>query len=289
MAGETTMALTPRSAGVSVVVLTLNEEVNIARCLDALRWSDDIVVVDSGSTDRTVEIARSYGARVVERRLVSWSEHQNWINEHVPFRHPWVYYSDADEVMPEDLRDEIVRVVASDAPHVAYRVRYKNYLMGRWLKHSGGYPIWVLRLFRPDKVRWERLVNPVPVVDGSEGRLQGHFLHYSFNKGFDAWFAKHNAYSRDEAREGMRVRTSGSLSLPALLSTDRVQRRQALKALSFRLPGRGFLRFLYHYVIGFGFLDGRAGFHWAVLMGLYEYMIEMKMIEIQRRERGDAL
>ncbi len=178
---------------ISILVLTLNEEINLPRCLESVSWSDDIVVLDSGSTDRTVEIAEAAGARVVYRKLEDWSEHQNWAVTAIPFKHRWVYYTDADEVVTPELRQELQVIArAPDTAAVAYRVRFKNQFMGRWLRWSSLYPTWVLRFFRPEKVRWERKVNPVPVVDGPEGRLAGHFLHYSFNKGLNAWFEKHN-------------------------------------------------------------------------------------------------
>ncbi|MGE0433210.1 MAG: glycosyltransferase family 2 protein, partial [Planctomycetota bacterium] len=178
---------------ISVLILTLNEEVNLPRCLESLAWSDDIVVLDSGSTDRTVEIARAAGARVVERKLDDWATHQNWAMESIDFRHPWVYYSDADEVVTSELRDEMMAIASTatttdaDEP-VAYRVRFRNMFLGKWLRFSSLYPTWVLRFFRPERVRWERLVNPVPTVDGRVGHLRGHFIHYSFNKGLEAWF-----------------------------------------------------------------------------------------------------
>ena len=192
---------------ISVLILTKNEEVNLPHCLASLSWCDDIVVLDSGSTDRTVAIAKEFGARVVERVFDNWSSHLNWAGSQIDFKHPWLYYSDADEVMPEDLRAELHRVASrgvgdsgGDLP-VAYRLRYKNFFMGKWIKHCGIYPVWVLRFYQPERVRWERLVNPTAVVQGSEGKLDGHFHHYSFRKGLFHWVEKHNSYSTQEAIE----------------------------------------------------------------------------------------
>lgn len=272
---------------ISVLILTLNEEANLPRCLDSVRWSDDVVVFDSFSSDRTVEIARAAGARVVQRRFDNWAAHQNWALENISFKHPWVYYSDADERVPPELRDEMLAVVRDfKRREVAYRLRYKNYFMGRWIRHCGIYPTWILRLFRPGKVRWERLVNPVALVDGPEGRLQAHFEHYSFNKGLNAWFEKHNRYSQQEAEESLKSLANGQWSLQHLLSRDAVARRRALKELSFRLPCRPLLRFAYMYFLRWGFLDGLPGYHYCRLLAIYEYMIVLKMKEIQRRERG---
>jgi len=172
---------------------------------------------------------------------------------------------------------------------VAFRVRYKNFFMGRWLKYSGGYPIWVLRFFRPSCVRWERLVNPRPVVSGAEGRLREHFHHYSFNKGMDSWFDKHNKYSRDEAIEAQKVIRDHRFTLRGAMSNNAAERRRWLKEASFKLPARGLLRFVYQYFIRFGFLDGAPGLHWSILNGIYEYMIDIKVKESSLRSSGRSL
>jgi glycosyltransferase involved in cell wall biosynthesis len=272
---------------ISVLILTLNEEANLPRCLESVKWSDDIIVFDSFSTDRTVEIAKVAGARVIQRTFDNWASHQNWALQSIQFKHPWVYYSDADEVVPPDLRDEMLTVARSNGnPTVAYRLRYKNFFMERWIRHCGIYPVWILRLFQPEKVRWERLVNPVPLVQGKEGRLQSHFEHYTFNKGFEAWFDKHNRYSSDEARETLKAVTGGRWSMRQLFTSDTVVRRRALKELSFHLPCRPLLRFAYMYFLHLGFLDGLAGYHYCRLLSIYEYLIVMKIKEIRRREAG---
>ncbi|ESH88903.1 glycosyl transferase family 2 [Cupriavidus sp. HPC(L)] len=287
-AGDGTHAVPCQTARVSVLILTLNEEKNLARCLESVSWSDDVVVLDSYSTDQTLEIARRHGARVFQRKFDNWSAHQNWANENIDFKHKWVYYSDADEVVSPELAAELREIAdqvpadGSSAP-VAYRVRYKNYFLGKWIRFAGGYPIWVLRFFQPDKVRWERLVNPAPVVDGSVGFLRHHFLHYSFNKGFDAWFDKHNKYSMGEALETIRSLDEDKFRFSSLLASDPPARRRALKELSFRLPMRPVARFLYLYLLKFGFIDGKAGFHYCVLVSIYEYMVVLKVQEQRRR------
>jgi len=269
---------------ISVLVLTFNEEVNLGACLTSLSWSDDIVVIDSLSTDRTVEIARDMRARVVERRWESEWE-QRTASLRVGFKYPWVYNPDADEVTPQSLSDEMRKVVADCCrAEVAYRVRFKHMFMGRWLKHSSLYPTWVVRLFRPERVRFERMVNLRYVIDGPVGTLKQHFEHYPFNKGFNAWIDKHNRYSSQEAQEALKTRQTGAMPWPALISRDPVRRRDALKELSFRLPFRPALRFFYAYVLRFGFLDGLPGLTYCQLMAWYEYMIDLKIKEIERRE-----
>ncbi len=274
------------AVSVSVMILTLDEEINLPACLDALAWCDDIVVYDSFSTDRTVEIAREHGARVVQRRFDNWSAHQNWAVQNIEFRHPWVLYLDADERCAPDLRDEVLARATADCPESAFRIRRKDFFMGRWLKHAQLYPSWFVRLFRPQKIRYERLVNPVAVVDGPIGELQAHIIHYPFSHGVTHWVARHNRYSDMEAIEATRARERSDLQLADLSSRDPNVRRRVLKDIFFRLPARPLIKFCYCYFWRRGFLDGRAGFTYATLQAFYEYLISCKYVELQRRQQG---
>ena len=276
---------------ISILILTLNEETNIGACLDALGAAgdfagfDDIVVFDSLSKDKTVEIARAKGARIVERPFDNWAAHQNWAMGNIDFKNPWVFYLDADERMTPELREEILGIARDAArPEVAFYCGRKNYFLGKWIRHAMP-PGMIMRFFKPSKVRFERLVNPVPVIDGPHGYLRNFFEHYNFSKGITEWFDKHNKYSLFEAMEGMKLREK-PVGLGALFSGDRFERRRALKELSFRLPLRPLVKFLYMYVLKLGFLDGRAGYTYCKLQAMYEYMIVVKMRELARRERG---
>jgi glycosyltransferase involved in cell wall biosynthesis len=274
---------------VSVLILTLNEEINIGECLESLSWCDDIVVLDSMSTDGTRAIAEKLGARVVTRPFDNWSAHQNWAVANIEFRYPWVLYLDADERCPSDLRDEVLRCARQRGTQCAFRMRRKDYFMGRWLKHAQLYPSWFVRLFRPDRIRYERLVNPVAIVDGPTGEIEAHIIHYPFSHGVSHWIARHNRYSDMEAIEAAKVqaRLDGApAGRPNVWSKDPNERRRALKDLFFRLPARPLVKFIYYYAWRRGFLDGRAGFTYATLQAIYEYMIACKGVELERRRRG---
>ena len=269
---------------VSILVLTLDEARNIEPCLASLEGFDDVVVLDSCSKDGTQQLARARGARVVERRFDNWAAHQNWAMEHLDFRCPWVFYLDADERMTPELREEVAAIAADPSrPEVAYFCGRRNYFMGKWIRHAMP-PGMIMRFFRPGKVRFERLVNPVPVIDGPHGYLANLFEHHNFSKGLTEWIDKHNKYSLFEAMEGMKLRQAGGSA--RLLSGDRFERRRALKELSFRMPFRPALKFLWMYLLKRGFLDGRAGYDYCRLQAMYEYMIVVKMRELDRNERG---
>jgi glycosyltransferase involved in cell wall biosynthesis len=273
---------------ISVLILTLNEEANLPACLASVSWSDDIVVLDSFSSDRTIEIARAAGARVIQHPYESERAQRSYGLTQIPFKHPWVYMPDADEITPPELREEMLAIAADpDRAEVAFRVRFKVMFMGRWIQHSSLYPTWVVRLVRPERVRIERHTHSYCVADGPEGRLESHFLHYSFNKGLNAWYEKHNRYSWAEADESLRNLRAGRIDWAGIFNRhDDVRRRMALKQLSFRVPFRPALRFLYMYLFRRGFLDGWAGYTYCRLLAAYEYMIVIKMAEIRRRERG---
>src|SRR5262245_49302744 len=141
---------------ISVLILTLNEDMNLEACLASVRWSDDIVVLDSYSTDRTLEIAKTAGARIYQRKFDTERNQRTFGLQEIAFKYPWVYMPDADEITPAELRDEMLSVVAdTDRPEVAFRVRFKTVFMGRWIRHSSLYPTWVVRLVRPEKICFE--------------------------------------------------------------------------------------------------------------------------------------
>jgi glycosyltransferase involved in cell wall biosynthesis len=276
---QTTLTPAPR---LSVVILTRNEEHNIAACIAGLSFTDDIVVLDSHSTDRTVEIAQSFpNVRVYKREFDTEYKQRNHALHEVEYKHEWVYICDADERIPEDLARELTQKAAEPLGDcAAYRVRYKNMYMGRWIKHASSYPVWIIRLVRPRRVQYEvRETNVHPIVDGRIGELQHHFVHYSFNSGLARWLLKHNYYSTREAMEGVRVRRQGRPPWRDLWNADPMVRRRTMKNWSYFLMGRGFFRFLHQYFLKLGFLDGTAGFNYCMMIAMYEYWIELKMRE----------
>jgi hypothetical protein len=233
-----------------------------------------------------VAVAEAAGARVFHRPWDSEPAQRKY-SLTLPFKYPWVFNPDADEVATPELSAEMGAVAADPArPEVCYRVRRKDMFMGHWLRRASLYPTWFPRFFRPEKIRFERLINMAYIADGPEGRLREHMIHYSFNKGLHAWFEKHNTYSSLEAVEALKVLRGDRASVRDLFARSRVVRRRALKDLSFRLPARPTLRFLYAYLFRLGFLDGRAGLTYCRMLAVYEYMIGLKLKELRLREQG---
>lgn len=274
---------------VSVLILTLNEERNLPGCLESVAGFDDVVIFDSFSTDRTVEIARNAGARIFQRQFDNYGNQREAARTQVTYKYPWVLALDADERVDEELKAELKTITAlPETSHRAYRVRRKDFFMGKWIKRSTLYPSWFVRFYQPSWIRYEpRAVHEYPRVEGSIGELQGHLHHYSFNNGLSAWLSKHVRYADLEAHEGLQTLRAGHIDWKGLFSqSDPVRRRRAIKGLSCYMPFRPTLRFLYMYVLRLGVLDGLAGLTYCRMLAMYEYMIVIKMREIQRREKG---
>lgn len=271
---------------ISVLILTFNEEDNLAGCLESVSWSDDVVVLDSFSTDRTVELARFHGARVVQRAFDNYANQRNYGLRDVAYRHPWVLMLDADERVTGELRQEMLEITHSAADSLAlFRMRRKDHMFGRWIRRGSGYPTWFGRLARVGRVWVERPINEEYHTDGGRASLQGHLHHFPFNKGLSAWLQKHDRYSTMEAE----IRAStvpAQLRIRALFGGDPVARRRELKVLAYRVPGRPLLMFFALYVLRGGFLDGRAGLTFSLLRAWYEFMIDVKCTELRRRRAG---
>ncbi len=270
--------------GISVLIITQNEERNLRRCIESLGPFEDIVVLDSFSSDGTVALARSLGARVYQRQFDNFAAHRNHALDAVPFQHEWVLHLDADEVLCPDLCAEVIEATRSER-YDAYRIPSKMILSGTWLRRSGLYPSYQVRLGRLRALRFKLVGHGQREdIDPSRvGTLKNPYLHYSFSHGWASWFQKHVRYSSHEAREGVKLIQSRECDWKGLLTTDPVRRRRALKQLAARLPARSLTRFLYMYVLRRGFLDGRPGFTYCALLSIYEYMISLQLRDMRRK------
>ena len=272
--------------GISVLILTLNEEVNLRGCLESVAFSDDVVVLDSCSKDHTADIAREYGARVHLRAFDNYASQRNFGLRDVQYQNPWLLMLDADERVPVDLRDEMLAATGNASASIAlFRVRRRDYLFGRWIRRSSGYPTWFGRLVRIGRAWVERPINEEFHADGDSVALSGHLDHFPFNKGFAEWIAKHDRYSTMEAQ--LRAQQS---DLPdhwsELFARDPSQRRRAQKAWINGMPLRPLIVFAGLYFVKGGMLEGRAGLTFSLLRAWYEYFIDCKALELRRRAAG---
>ena len=271
---------------VSVLILTKNEEQNLPGCLQSVSWADEIHVYDSFSEDATIAIARDHGALITQRVFDNWAEHQNWGLRNIAFKHPWVLYLDADERVTTALVQGIAQAIEKPDSYVAFQILRRDFFQGCALTHVQTSPYYQ-RLFRPEKMRYERLVNPVSLPDGPVGKVEGFLNHFPFSKGISQWLERHNSYSSFEARQIMnnRLSHSGFSLKKAVSSSDFHEKRFHQKEIFYRLPARPLVKFCLLYFLKRGFLDGKGGLTYAVLQSIYEYMIVLKTRELEQEAR----
>lgn len=275
---------------VSVMIFTLDEEIHLPSCLDALGWCDDVIVIDSYSTDRTEAICRERGVRFFQNRFEGFGSQRNWALDNSQPRHPWVLILDADERVTPELGEELKRIAEADPAGVgAFRVRRRFHMWGRWLRHSSLYPTWVVRFIRRDRVRYINRGHAETQDVQGEIRDLAHDLIDENLKGIDEWFERQNRYSRKDAEFEIAAERGG-LRPGDLLTADPLVRRAALKRLAWRLPARGFIYFLYSYVWRRGFLDGRDGFVFCRMRAMYQSKVAIKKYDLRRRNKdgGEA-
>lgn len=268
----------------SILILTKNEEANVGDCLNSVAWCDDVVVLDSRSTDRTREIASAHGARVFEREFDDFGGQRNHALDNIEFRHPWVFHLDADERFNEALRVECEQAIEADC-RSAYSVPNRLIFLGKWIKHSSQYPYPQVRLLKVGEVKFAKSGHGQREdrAERGVGHLKTPYDHLNFSKGIADWVERHNRYSTEEAREAALL-CEGAIPVADLFAGDAMVRKRALKRLHARLPARWLVKFVYLYVVRLGFLDGYPGFAYCMLNGFYDLMISVKIEEMKLGE-----
>jgi glycosyltransferase involved in cell wall biosynthesis len=259
----------------SVLILTLNEERNLPRCLESVKEIDDVVVLDSGSTDRTVEIARNAGARIFRRPFDDFAGQRNFAQQHIEFRHRWVFHLDADETMTPALARECSAATIQQQVD-GFFVAPKMIFQGRWIRHCTDYPAYQARFVRAPEFRFVQVGHGQREAPGQRlGTLSESYHHYLPDSASE-WLDKHRRYAHDEAQERARSRTTND-EWRKLLAAEPLERRRTLKRLSHALPLRGASRFVYQYLFRGGFLDGQPGLVYCRRLAQYESLITKEL------------
>ncbi|MGE5692446.1 MAG: glycosyltransferase family 2 protein [Candidatus Zixiibacteriota bacterium] len=245
---------------ISAVILTKNEERNLPRCLESVRWTDEILILDSGSTDGTVEVAKKFNAKVHQ---LPWEGFGKQKQKGVDLASgDWVLSIDADEVVTLELKAEITARLAADNGTVGYFFKRKAFFLDRFVTHGGWYPDWVLRLFKKEKGRFTpAAVHESVVLDGPSARLEANLLHYT-DPDFSHYLAKLNRYTALSAKELFERGERGSL---------------------FKILANPAAKFFSQYFLKAGFLDGRAGF---ILAGASAFHVFSKYVKLWELSRG---
>jgi len=256
---------------VSVFIITYNEEINIERCLDSVHWSNDVVILDSFSQDRTIELAENYSnVRIFQREFDNFSNQRNFGLHNITYKNSWVMVMDADEEVEVDLAAEITAIAQRSEKRDVFLVRrwviFENQQL-RWNTTSG---FWIERFIRPEKIRYEGIVHEKIRFTGPAGRLQGRLRHHQFSKGIQNWLNRRANYARLEASSQAIAKTP-TPNFADLISSNVMKRRSSLKFIFQRMPFRWLVYFFYNFVFKFSYLDGILGLRYIYLESLSHY------------------
>ena len=282
--------VTPSGLPVTVIIPVRNEAHNLPRCLEALKTVGEVYVIDSGSTDDTEAIARSYGAKIVQFQYPGgWPKKRQWAMDTLPLAFDWILLLDADEVLTPELYDEI-RSAIQDQTIDGYYIALQIDFLGRRLRHSGA-SFWKLSLFRKgcghyecrledqDKSMADMEVHEHVVVQGTARKLSHRLVHHNIESLF-RYIQKHNEYSNWEARVWLDGGQNGDEIQPSLWGTQ-AQRRRWLRRRFLMVPGSPVCFFFYKYVFHLGFLDGVPGLIYCVCQGIQFFHIKAKVYELR--------
>lgn len=253
----------------SVLILTLNEEGHLPGCLASVAACDDVVVLDSGSTDRTAEIAQASGARVFTRPFDDFAGQRNHAHAVIPFRHPWVFHLDADEKLSPELAAECAGLDPA-APVDGWYAAPRMMFHGRWLRRCTDHPAWQARCVRARGFQFIQVGHGQREAPEMQmGFLRGTYDHDISVPDEREWELRNRRYATEEAASFL-ASTGNSFGLGTLLASPALERRRALKRFSYALPARPLLRFLYQYFLRGGFLDGPGAWRYCRLLARYE-------------------
>lgn len=278
-------------APVSVIILTYNEEANIRACLKSCRdLTEEIFIVDSFSTDKTLEIAREYTEKIHQNPWVHWALQRNWALDNLPISYEWVLFLDADERLTEGLRQEIVNIFSANNPSVeGYHIKRNFYFLGRWLKHGGYQADYILRLIKRKQARSIGSgAREYVTVLGQLGRLKNPMIHED-KKDLAFWIDKHNKLAMLEAEESIRIELQLGITDKLVYQAKRkIEHRVRIwlrEKVWVRMPLfiRPLFYFFYRYIVQLGFLDGKEGLIYCFLHGLwYPFLVDAKYLELKK-------
>ena len=286
------------AAPISVVVPVYNEELNIAACLESVcSWADEVVVVDAGSQDDTLSIARYYTDKTYQHDFGKhkYVQQKNWILEQLPLSNEWLLFLDADERVTPELHREITRLMGGVIPSGinGFYVGIQLVFMGREIRHGGYYPNWGLRLFRRTSVRFIEVDGlEYAQIRGETLKLRHHILHTN-NKDLSAWINKQNERASIVAAALIRKEAESAdvRDYSPALAVERSSRVWMRKNIWYKLPllVRPLVLWTYRYVLRLGFLDGIEGLIFITLLNFwYPFLVDAKYIELKRQAEGSG-
>lgn len=271
----------------TVLIPTYNEEKLIADALKSVSWADEILVVDSGSVDKTIEICKKYTDRILTRKYNYYADQVNWGIRKA--KNQWVLLLDADERLMPDLQEEIKQLFKKPDElnkYNGYKLARRHYFFGKWLRHGGRYPLYNIRLFQKDSKMEDRMVHPHVILNKSQiGRLEHDVIHLS-DRNFDQYFKKFNNYTSYEAQEMYKNLYNEKKISWRQFFTNYLVAKSTIKRFWVRIPGSPMLRFIYMYFLRLGFLDGREGFIIARFYAFSDYVSKVKLKQLKKERNA---
>lgn len=280
------------SLPITVIILTHNEEKNIEYCLKSvIDWVNSVFILDSYSTDRTIEIAMKYTNKIYQHEFITHAKQLNWALENLPLETKWVMRLDADERPTIELINELMEKLPNLSEEISgLYLKRRLYFMGKWIKHGGYYPTWLLRIWRRGKCYCEEkfMDEHMRVLEGRVLFMKNDIIDEN-RKNLHWWIAKHNEYATRETIDILNLKYSFSIEnrIDSNLFGTPEQRKRWLKEKLFANSPiflRSFIYFIYRYFIRFGFIDGKEGLIWHFLQGFwYRFLIDSKIYEIKKK------
>ncbi|MCK4859033.1 MAG: glycosyltransferase family 2 protein [Candidatus Omnitrophica bacterium] len=276
----------------SVIILTYNEEKNIEECLKSVYdWVDEIFIVDSGSTDKTLEIAKSYTDKIYQHPFKDYGKQRNWAQDNLPINKEWIFHLDADERVSSELSEELKGIFSRAVDGTdGFLVSRKTVFMGRWIKYGGHYPAYHLRIFRKDFGRCEdRIYDQHFYVNGKLKTLKEDIID-TVTSDLDNWVSRHNRWASLEAVETIQNkvyrRTHKNYKIKPDIKGNPVEKKRWLRRKYYTLPIfiRPFFYFIYRYFFRLGFLDGKEGLIFHFLQGFwFRFLVDAKIYEMGKK------
>ncbi len=270
---------------ISVLILTYNEEKNIDDCLGSVSWADEIFIIDSGSTDRTIEIGKKYTDKIYLHPFVNFAQQRNWSQENLPIKNEWIFHLDADERATPEMVLELKRIFSGDLKCDGIMVTRRTVFRDRWIKYGGHYPSYHLRVFRKNKGRSEeRLYDQNYIVNGSVIEIKADLINI-INPDLRLWKTRHRRWALLEAQE---ILLNKDRKMNIAFAGNSIERKNWLRyKVYYKLPLfiRPFIYFFYRYILRLGFLDGKEGLVFHFFHGFwYRVLVDFNILKLRREK-----
>ena len=274
---------------ISVIILTFNEEKNVEACLKSVyEWADEIFIVDSYSSDKTLEIVKKYTDKICQHKFENYSVQRNWAQENLPIKNKWIFHLDADERVTPELEKEILEIFKKEVNYDGLMVSRRTVFLGKWIRYGGHYPAYHMRLFKKNRGHCEnRLYDQHFLVEGPSAVLKSDIIDVVASD-VKSFKEKHRKWAVLEAAEQLIGDTS---EIKGNSSGNEIEKKRYLRGIYNNSPIfiRSFLYFIYRYIFRFGFLDGKEGLIFHFLQGFwYRFLVDAKIYEIEKKAKGSG-